>query len=222
MMKTTLLVPSLALLAALGWSQRDERPHLRLDEEHARIEYATNTETAVVVFEAESEKPLDRVFVRNAGEAPILALGSGDLALSGFVIEGREMDLTSLLRSYPEGFYGMSARTTAGQSAVGGAFLSHDLLPAPRVTYPLEGAEDVPPSFTVRWRADSSAEGYEVILEQGDSDTLRAKLPAGQDSFLVPPGVLAPGTESHVEVGVLSPSGNCTLVEVAFTTAEHD
>ena len=73
-------------------------------------------------------------------------------------------------------------------------------------------------NLTVSWVPDPEARAYRVILEQGETDGLTAVLPARSSSFQVPDGILAPGTESHVEVGAIGPNGNCTLVEVSFTT----
>jgi hypothetical protein len=59
---------------------------------------------------------------------------------------------------------------------------------------------------------------YRVQLEQGESDGLAVNLPPEQDSFRVPDGFLARGTETQLEIAAIGPNGNHTVVEIAFTT----
>ena len=182
---------------------------------------AVPAEAAVVVFEAESETVMRGIQVCSPDGSPVLKLlaNSGhDGRLAGFVIETGEYSAQELLARYGEGYYGMAAVSEDGLSASGGAFLSHDLLPAPTVLYPLEEDDAVPTNATVRWSPLPGATEYLIVLEQGENDGLTARLPASSTSFTIPQGILAPETVSHVELGAVGSNGNVTLVEVEFTT----
>ncbi len=219
MYKSTIAVAVLAL--ALG-QQRNEGPYLQLKEEKVTVEYTPAANEAVLIVEAESEESLGRVEVRNPGGNLIVELRAGKgqdvVALSGFVVETRESSAAVLLETFAEGVYDIRARTKDGRTALGSAVLSHDLLAEPVVVYPVAGAENVPANLTAGWMPDPNASGYVVSLEQGESDGIAVRLPPGSSSFEVPAGVLAPGEKTQLEVGAIGPSGNCTLVEVSFTT----
>jgi len=221
MFKPSLLLSALPFVA-LGPVQREAPPDLRLKEERMTLEYTATAGEAVVVFQAESEAPLSAVSVLAPGGGRVLGMNADaerEVALSGFVVESRESSADALLFHYPEGIYDLRARTTDGRFAVGRARLSHDLLAAPEIVYPYEGAKDVPANdLIVTWLPDPKAAGYRVVLEQGDSDTMHVDLPGDVNSLTVPHGVLARGTPTHVEVGALGRNGNCTIVEVGFTT----
>jgi hypothetical protein len=201
---------------------QEDAAELGLKEERMIIEYSAAAQEAVVLIEAESEEALASVSVLGPGDASVLELlGAGEgksLALSGFVVESRELAPQDLFALYPEGAYDMRARSTGGRLLLGNAQLSHRLLAEPALLYPPDGATNVPPDLTVGWISDPLAIGYQVVLEQGENDGLVVKLPAGSSSLQVPPGVLAPGKASHVEVGAIEASGNLTLVESYFTT----
>lgn len=206
---------------ALAANAHPPVPSSILKEESMTIEYTANSGESVIRFEAESEFPLARAQIRSpGGEAlfDIQAPGGVGLSLQGFLLETSESSIHDLFESYPEGVYPIRARTVDGYPALGAAVLSHDLLRPPVVTFPTEGSVGVPVDLTVRWVNDPRAAGYEVILEQGENDDLKVLLPPNSESFQVSPGVLESGTESKVEVGAISSGGNCTLIEVTFTT----
>lgn len=213
-------------LVALGFAgQRDahrQDPALHFKEERLAIEYTATAGEASIVVEAESEEQVQSVDVHDPDGTPVFRLRAGykpSLALSGFVIETRESDLKVLLESYPEGTYAMRGFSVGGQELAGSAMLSHELLAAPVVTYPVEGAVDVPlGNFVVRWNTDARAEGYRVSLEQGENDGLIVQLPAGSGSFVVPGGLLEASTDTQLEIAAIASNGNSTLVEIEFTT----
>jgi hypothetical protein len=221
MYKATITLAALAL-ATPGSQQIHAVPDLRMKEEAITIEYTVGANEGVVVLEAETEETLDLVEIRNSRGAPILRLqadASREIALSGFVLEASESDPATLLQRYPEGVYDIRGRTVAGQQVRGKALLSHELLAAPLVVYPSEGAAGVPSrGLTVSWVPDPGAVGYRIGLEQGESDGVTARLPPGSSSFQVPDGILEPDTETQLEIGAVAPNGNCTLVEVVFRT----
>jgi len=216
----------LALVAALvGGSSfappQDGAPELGLKEERMTVHYTAALNEGTVVFEAESEKSLGRVLVRDplGRRAVELASGAGQgLALSGFVVESVEFPLEELRQVYPAGAYDMSGRTVNGRRVAGHAMLKHELLDAPLVLFPDEGRANVPVNLTVSWIPDPEATGYTVVLEQGENDGLTVFVPGDQSFLEIPTGVLKPRTQGHVEVGAIHANGNVTYTEVAFTT----
>ena len=222
MIKTTIALAG-AGLAALGWQHHETAPQpAPLKEESMILEYTVSVDEAVVIVSAESESRLNRVEICEPSGPPIIRIAGGGngrrLAVQGFEVETAEADMSSLLRTYAEGTYELRAMDDEGRPLRGYATLSHELLPAPHVLYPFEDAVDVSTNLTVAWVADPAAEGYRVIMEQGDNDGLTVNLPPGSTSFQVPPGVLAPDTDTIVEVGAIAANGNCTLIEMCFRT----
>ncbi len=220
----SLVLLSFATFGAVqGWQQQQgprERPQLK--EETMIVEYTASANEAVVIVEAEAEEALARVDIQSPLGSTMLRLRSEngeELAVQGFLVESEECELSELIGKFSEGKYDIRARTIDGQRALGSAWLSHHLLEAPIVTYPVDGTTNVPANgFTVTWISDSAASGYRLVLEQDENDGLTVGLPSGSSSFQVPPGVLRGSTESHVEVGAIGPNGNITYVEIAFTT----
>ena len=210
-----------AVSGPVGVDERTESEAPRLKEERMVLELTATSGEATLIVEAESEGGLERVEVRSPRGESLLRLRSAegrDVALQGFVIETRETSVESILSTFPEGRYDLRAWTTDGDSVRGAARFAHALPRAPEVLYPYDEAVNVPTNLTVGWKPDPEAVRYQVILEQNENDGLTVNLPAGSDAFHVPPGVLAPGTESLLEVGAIGANGNRTLVEVRFTT----
>lgn len=225
----TLLALAPAFLGVPGPDRRpeprrlDETPReaLRLKEEAMTIEYLPAIDEATLVMSAESEASLNRIQLVRPDGRSVLRMQCGDdeaLELQGYNLEAREVGFAQFLRNYPAGRYDVRAWTVDGQVVTGHAILEHGLLREPAVLYPTPGAEDVPTNLTVGWLPVEGAVAYQVTLEQNENDGLVVRLPADSGSLVVPPGVLAPGTESHVEVGAIGANGNRTLVEVEFTT----
>lgn len=221
-MYKAVIAGAIVLLGSFGGqSAKVDEPFFRLKEEAMFVEYSATENTAVVTVEAESEQGLGRVEIRNLRGTRVLemAVGVGQtFAVSGFVVESQETSCASLFGIYAEGIYDLRARAVDGRLALGRAVLSHTVPPAPIVTYPHEGGVNVPTDLTVSWTPDPEAFGYRLVMEQGENDGLSVHLPAGTDSFRIPEHVLAPGTESHVEVAAIGRNGNRTLVHVNFTT----
>ena len=224
-MVKSLLTLAVLGLAALGVQRRAEPDAvIRFKEERMTLQWTATADEAVVVLSAETEAALGTVEILGPDGELIVDLqahAGQDLALQGFVLETREQDVAGLVETYPAGTYALRAWTTDGELATGSARLTHDLLAPPVVTHPVEGeVVDATRTLEIRWELDPQAAGYEVHLEQNENDGLTVKLPGDAESFAVPPGVLLPGEPTQVEVGVLSRSGNCTLVEVVLATAD--
>jgi hypothetical protein len=235
LMNKVMIAAFLLGLSSLGWMQDRRRPVVPLGAGEMVLEWTPGKE-AVVRITAESEEGLECVqILRPDGrklvdvDARILPPDGRRLVgldaqdrlqsnLGGFEIELREPSLERLFRNYAEGLYDIRADTVGGKQALGKAHLSFDLPPAPRIVYPEPGQLVPSSNLTVFWLADRGAAGYLLQVEQGEDDGLRVKLPPEQSSFRVPNGLLAPGTETSLEVVAIGANGNRTLVEVLFET----
>ncbi|MCE9594420.1 MAG: hypothetical protein K8S98_09510 [Planctomycetes bacterium] len=196
---------------------------LSFKEERLRIEYNATLDEVALMVEADVEgADLAALEVRDPSGTPVMRLQGGHgatLALSSFAVESREMTFDEFRGEHPPGTYLMRGRATDGSSVLGTAVLSHALPVAASVEFPLEGAVGVPTEgLVIRWSAEGSAVGIDVLLEQGETDGLKIRLPAGAKSFEVPSHFLAPNTDTHVEIGTIGADGNRTIVERAFTT----
>ena len=220
MSRTILLAVPLALAAAAAPALQ-QAPLLQFKEEQLYIEYTANRGESTLVMDAESEERIGRLELRDPSGAVVLELGAGDApfaALSGFVVESAEMPVPALLATFQQGLYTLRGRTVDGAPMAGQALLAHDLPAPPEILFPVEGGNAPHAGLEVRWTPDPAAAAYHVVLEQDENDGLSALLPAGSGSLLVPPGVLAPGKATLVEVAAIAPSGNRAVIEVRFRT----
>jgi hypothetical protein len=212
---------------ALGISARQADvptiPHQQLKEEAKFIELAAETGEATLVVKAESEEALGSLELKDPRGVSMFrmrATHGHTFSIQGFCFESKESSLDTLIANYSAGTYAMRAGATAGAAYFGNAVLSHEMPAAPVITYPQPDAQDVPSQgLIVTWVNDPDVVGYHVSLEQGESDTIIVDLPPGTDSFEVPVGILAPHTETKVEVGAIGANGNRTLMEFVFTTS---
>ena len=226
-------------LVVLGWQAGGGQPTLPPQRFHGAtlfVEYDATSGEAILHAEADSDAQLVRFELRDPSDHVVVELrtdsghsaarraSTGRVAsrpsLIGFATELSEPSLDALCAAHPEGMYGFRGWTADGRSLIGEARLSHSLLVAPVVVYPLPGSVDSPLAGDgVLWRSDPRAKGYTVHLEQGEDRALSVELPAGSSSFRIPAGWLVPGTPTQLEVGVVGRNANCTLVTVEFTTA---
>ena len=102
----------------------------------------------------------------------------------------------------------------------GDAELSHDLPPAPDFT-PADGAEVQAAGLVIEWVPIPGLEGYEVIVENEDTEQSMSVL-LGPDAtqLTVPPEFAEPGSEYKAEVLAIAENGNKTITEHLFTTSD--
>ncbi len=221
MNKAIIIVIGLTLVSLDAPSPTDFAT-LRLKDEAMNLEYSATADKVVLVMSAESDESLSSVDILAPGGASVLRMradGGRKLALSGYTIESQEKSIAEFFGTYSEGTYNIRARTVDGRPVRGQAALSY-VLPSPAaMVYPLPGAADLPTrGLVIRWKPDTQAAGYHVVLEQNENDGLSVDLPKGTDQFIVPDGILLPNTKTQVEVGVIGENGNRTLVEIACAT----
>lgn len=140
-----------------------------------------------------------------------------------------ELPMEEFLKLFPEGDYVFIGRSVDNTWLFGVATLTHNIPDAPDTISPAEDEEvDSTGPVLVMWDAvadpdppASVIEYYEVIVENEDTEQVfEIELPATATSVTVPPQFMTPGTEYKYEVLAVETSGNKTITEVAFTTAD--
>jgi len=139
-----------------------------------------------------------------------------------------EQSLAELLALFPKGKYNFDCTTTEEQTLKGSATLTHKLPAGPLVIGP-EGTGVDPTDVVIEWEAVTTAfpggelgviAGYEVIVERlKDGRKFSITLPATATSVTVPPEFIQPNTEYKFEVLAIEQSGNQTITESTFKTA---
>jgi hypothetical protein len=173
------------------------------------------------IFDAETEGRLTRQG------------GGTELFLESVEPELAELPLEKFFKRFPEGNYKFRARDNDGNLQTGRARFTHDIPAGPELIVPVpiadaECAMDVPLPVEIMWNAVTTSiddepldiVGYEVIVEN-DGLNFDVKFPAEIGTMLtVPLGLLQPGHEYIFEVLAVEESGNQTITEGCFTTAE--
>jgi hypothetical protein len=144
-----------------------------------------------------------------------------------------EFSLEELFFMFPAGTYQYEGRTIEGDRLEGEATLSH-VIPAPAE---LEGPPDDiaqdPNNTVIEWTkveepilphlGPVTIARFQVIVEREDPQPLvvfTVDLPADATQVKVPPEFLEPGASYKFEVLQIDVSGNQTIAESEFTTAE--
>jgi hypothetical protein len=167
--------------------------------------------------------------------------GGTELFLESVEPSLEELPLKQFFKRFPKGTYKFRGRDNDGNRLTGEAEFTHDIPAGPVMVWPLtvpeEGYEcemiDVN-NVVIEWEPvktdiDGSAleiVRYEVIVENDDLN-FDVKLPAPASdgptlTLTVPPELLQPGTEYIGEVLAVEASGNQTITEFCFTTAEAE
>lgn len=164
----------------------------------------------------------------------VKALSSGaDLGFTELFTESEEpafdegFSFDELFELFPEGEYAFIGMTVDNERIAGLATLTHDVPGGPVLLGPSGDAVD-PNATVISWDPPPAPlagtpviVGYQVIVER--EDPLRefsVDLPASASSVTVPPEFMEPGTEYEFEVLAIETSGNQTISEGEFETAE--
>ena len=147
-----------------------------------------------------------------------------------------EEEFDDLIELLDEGDYRFLARTTENEWAVGIAELTHVVPAGPELVYPVpdpgeDCAEDVPAAglvidwhpVTTRLFGDPGITivAYEVIVESEDTGAVLDVIIGSETTAMsVPIEFLEPGMEYSFEVLAVEESGNQTITESCFVTAE--
>ena len=160
--------------------------------------------------------------------------------LSELFFEGAEPSLDEqprdeFLARFAEGEYTIVGETADGDELRSTATFRHDIPDGPVVISPEE--EDIVDldAVLIDWEPVTSPPGIEIVgyevsfapedPEEGDPPPaldidLFLELPSTVTAFRIPPELLMPDTEYVFEVLAVEVSGNKTITEVAFFTAE--
>ena len=171
----------------------------------------------------------------------VKAAGSAEKhGLSELFFEGAEPSLDEqprdeFLARFPEGEYTIVGETNDGDSLKSTAIFTHDIPNGPVMISPQEDEVVDRSAVVIAWEPVTSPAGidvvrYELFLspedpEEGDPPPtldvdLALELPSTVTEFRIPPELLTPDTEYVYEVLAVEVSGNKTITEVTFFTAE--
>jgi len=163
--------------------------------------------------------------------------GVGQTGLTELFFESAEpgfddLPLDEFLERFPKGEYHFVGRSVDGDWLVGKAELTHNLPGGPEILMPEEDSVVSTSGLTVDWDAvttqfgggplDGEIVSYQILVVQ-EEPVLRvfsADVPASVTSISIAPEFLQPGVEYKVEVLAIEESGNQTLSEIAFSTAD--
>jgi hypothetical protein len=183
--------------------------------------------------------PNGRRILSVQAQSSVKAIGGGtELFLESEEPEYANLDeLQELLDLFPEGDYTFFAQTVEGGWAMGEAELTYDIPAGPVIAEPTpdEGEECAADVFVntavIEWdeveesifgSPDIDIVGYQVIVEI-EEPVLRvfsADVPADTLMVMVPPEFLEEGAEFKFEILAIEESGNQTITESCFETAE--
>ncbi len=101
--------------------------------------------------------------------------------------------------------------------------MTHNFPPTPAVTYPLEGAADVPTNPVITWAPITGIIGLQLRLKDNAGFVFSTDLPINATSYSVPANLLKPNTgyELSLEASVTDLSGTsglATTMNISFTT----
>lgn len=245
---TMVAVSALILLATTptSWARNaDEADEpasniVKLKDSRLKIELnATAGDAGIQVFiDSDPWKSMDiydpygRLVFRSITRGRFAKQGGTELFLESAEPNFSQLTLEEFLKRFPEGKYEFRGNGVAGETFVGSANFTHNLLAAPQLVSPLEGGPLVDANNAVmKWIPvgpvnGSPVVGYQVIIVQMQSSfpaipkiTLDVMMPASATSMSVPPGFLLPNTQYEWEVIAIESSGNQTLATSFFQTA---
>jgi hypothetical protein len=145
-----------------------------------------------------------------------------------------EFTLEEFFELFPEGIYEFKGKTVEGDKMEGEATLSHVIPAPPEIVAPEEDSVlDVNNSVIIEWErvdepilpglGDVEIGGFQVIVEREDPAPLvvfTADLSADTTAVRVPPQFLQTGASYSFAVLQIDVSGNQTIAESGFETAD--
>ena len=105
-------------------------------------------------------------------------------------------------KSFPEGKYTFEFLPKKFGNLI--VYMSHDFPPVPEITYPEDGAADMPLSFIIEWESlNEEVDNLRLHIDNDDaidSDLSFDISVTGDTSFSIPSGLLRPNTEYRIEL----------------------
>lgn len=152
------------------------------------------------------------IFDFNAS-GPLRTLGITELRF-----ESSEPSPAEVLALFSAGDYDFRAVTVDDLTLKSTASLSTALPPAPVFT-PEDGDVVDPDNTIIQWDKIPGLEGYEIIVENEDTElSLSAEVGPSVTSLRIPRQFMDPGSDYKVEILAISTNGNKTIAEHAFST----
>lgn len=154
------------------------------------------------------------------GQSSLGEHGMTELFIESAEPSFEDLPLEEFLLRFPAGEYRFSGVTIEGDVLVGAATLTHAIPDGPVIVSPEEDSVQDPNNTVVRWEPVADPPGSEIVGYQVIVEGFSVELPATATSVTVPPEFLEPGTEYSFEVLAIEESGNQTITESFFKTAE--
>lgn len=193
--------------------------------ESLSIVFETNVtdEDAEIVIKAKAFEGMKRFVVIGPTGKKYHDLHASDLqriGLAQLVLESGEPSIATVKSAYPEGVYTFFARTVSGAFLFERRHLNHAIATPPQFSPCDEEGLD-PNAVTVTWAPATDAVAYELELENDDLNVnMTLALTGDTTQMIIPPNFLRAGTAYDIGVTSVTQSGNKSVSECSFTTAE--
>jgi len=223
---------------------------VELEDAEIRIETnATDGDSGLQLF-ADGEPwqrmrvkgPDGRVIYAVNNRGTLRGLGSTEFFTESNEPNYEDVPLPTILSFMPEGEYEFEGFTIERNKIVGTAELTHDLPCGPELIFPMEGdVVDPDDPLIISWMSvtnkidtdspdgecgddtDIEIEHYELVIEIVDSEPeqkLTVIVPGDVTDYMVSPEFVIPGAEYKFEILAREESGNQTIAESNFITAD--
>lgn len=149
------------------------------------------------------------------------------LGLDAFEIDFWDMAYEDLEDNFPEGKYTVTfSPKKLGKITFN---LTHDFPSTPVITYPEDGATDVPQGFTLEWESLSDSDdvdGLTVYIQNEEENfEYEEELSVDDTSYTIPEGLLQPDTEYEIRLMPYNENNEyitlITIKGVSFTTSSE-
>lgn len=196
-----------------------------LEDARVFFVFSATDDDAQVFLTGGSDLPIARVSVRNPAGEQIAAARFADsegVGQADFAFESPEPSLDTLKAAYPAGTYVLAGRAVDGTRLTATVDLSHELLAAPELIYPMEGDEGVPVNgLIVAWNPIEDAESIRLEIEDEEEEVaLKVDLDGDATAFEVPNSWLKDGVQYVLDIKATAENGNQTVSDVEFVTAD--
>ena len=177
--------------------------------------------------------PKWRTVLRVRGSGSVGETGLTELFFESAEPGFDELSLEEFLDRFPKGKYRFFGASVEGDWLFGTGVLTHNIPAGPVLVSPTDDEElafgvvvtvmweSVMTQFDDRGELEGEIVGYQVIVEQEDPlRVFSADLTPDMTSIVIPASFMLPGADYKYEVLAIEESGNQTLSESAFFTAE--
>jgi hypothetical protein len=221
----TRLTIASALVAVLVPARAVEAQEAEFEDVEIFVVHQDTDQDAQVFIAGGSDVPLRTVMVFGPdGELKLKWKVRNDdrLGHADFLFESPEPSLAELKEAYPKGVYAFTGVTVEGTVLMGESRLRYKLLDPPIITYPLEGDTGIPvDNLVATWEEIDGAEAIRFEIEDEEGEVaLTVDLDGEATEFTLPNGWLEPGVLYTMDVKAIAGSGNQSVVDVRFTTAD--